>query len=151
MVTNASVGVGVNGHISKIIAVNPAGNKRKLYPEDLQTPLNRAISEYFMAAEEVVVQVFIITKHHQVELFFNRTKSCFDTRFSSCNFKLRHQQIISLTAQGYEVEEIASLLQRSKSLITKYRQEIYDVLEMQYDKPRKTSSIKWYAREAGLG
>ena len=151
MVTNASVGVGARGEISKIIAVNPAANKNKLHPIELITPLNKALAEHFATEEEVIVQVILTTRHQHVELVYNRTKVCFQKSFTACNFNLRHQQIIMYTAQGYDVKQLAAKLKLSIAMITAYRQEIYDILESDYNMPRRTHSIKWYAGEVGLG
>ena len=148
MITNALIGVGTQGDFRKTIPVNPTGKKNKLYPEDLGV-LNKVLSEEFTTEEEVVVQVFIITKAQYVEQVYCRTKACFETDFVPWDFSLRKQQIISLTRQNYTVKEIAEKLGVSKSAITKHRRGIYDVLESEYGKPRIPHSIRWYADRMG--
>ena len=151
MLTNGASAVVVNGNVINTIPLNPNGNNKQLYPEDVQVPLNFAIMDLIAVMPKISIQILFIPEEKDAGLVCEILKSHFGKRLIHAAFYLRHQQIISLTAQGYDVKQMAAKLKRSVPLITKYRGEIYDVLQSEYKKPRRTHSIKWYAARVGLG
>ncbi len=152
MLTNASVGVGAQGGISKFIAVNPKGNNCKLTNHDLQTPLSWSVAETLAIKYGLRVQVLFIAEDEKgADEVYHILKSNFENDFIPLNFCWRKQLIIALTRQNNTVKEIAEILKVSESAITQHRAVIYELLESEYGKPHITQSICWYADMAGLG
>ena len=151
MLTNGASGVLVNGHSINTISLNPKGNNKQLYPEDIQVPLNFAIADLIAVMPKIGIQIFFTSEEKDAELVSKILKARFEERLVHNGFYLRHQQIISLTAQGYDIEEMAEKLKIEPVTVTAFRQEIYDYLESEFKKPRRTHSIIWYAARVGLG
>lgn len=151
MLTYGAFGVLVNGQFIKTINVNPRDNNKQLNPEDVQVPLNFAIADFIAVMPKIGIQIFFIPEEKDAGLVCEILKSHIEKRLMPANFYLRHQQIISLTAQGLDVDEIADKLGIEKVTVTFFRKEIYDYLESEFKKPRRTHSIIWYAARVGLG
>lgn len=151
MLTNGASGVVVNGNIINTIHLNPKGNNKQLNPEDVQVPLNFAIADLMAVMPKIGIQIFFIPEEKDAALVSEILKSRFEERLVHAAFYLRHQQIIALTAQGLDVKEIAAKLKIKPVTVTKFRKEIFDYLESEFKKPRRTHSIIWYAARVGLG
>lgn len=151
MLTYGAFGVLVNGRFIKTINVNPRDNNKQLNPEDVQVPLNFAITDLMAVRPEIRIQILIMPDEKDAGLVCEILKSHIEKRLIPANFYLRHQQIIAYTAQGLDVKEIAEKLKIKPVTVTFFRKEIYDYLQSEYKKPRRTHSIKWYAARVGLG
>ncbi|MGE0638136.1 MAG: helix-turn-helix transcriptional regulator [Bacteroidia bacterium] len=151
MLTNALLGVVVHGQIWKFIPVNPKENRKQLYPDDLQIQLNFTINDILAVLPKMGVHVLFMPEEQHAGMVYDIIKSYFGKRLIPACFYLRHQQIIALTAMGLDVKEIAHKLKIKPVTVLAFRQEIFDYLQSEYKKPRRTHSIIWYAARVGLG
>ena len=143
MLTNGASGVLVNGHSINTISLNPKGNNKQLYPEDVQVPLNFIINDFSAVMPQIGIHIFFIAEEKDAELVSKILKARFEERLVHNGFYLRHQQIIALTAQGLDIKEIAAKLKIKPVTVTKFRKEIFDYLKSEFKKPRRTHSIIW--------